>query len=288
MNLTRVSASLTALAAIATLAACGGGGGGGGSVTPPGNTGGGGTPPTMAPTAAPTNSPTTAPTNPPVGTSSTTVSAEENWVNGDTSWYTGGTASWTNHAGDTKTGAQGQSMDGVSCTQMGEPTNQYHVHAYVGLYVNGKWEAIPQAIGMKNPVEPMKSGHPSDTYEVESASCLYQIHTHDYSGLIHIEDSTKTQDPTWKTLMPYATLQTLFDEWGEPITATGVAGFQGPVSIYTGTPSGQVNRNDIVTSYTLSTAAPGSITLGHHEAVWIVVGTPPAGGLPKVQFVIQN
>lgn len=282
MKLSRVSASLAAFAAVALLAACGGGGGGGGSVTPPGNPGGG-PPPTSAP---PTNPPAT---SPPVGTSSTTVSAEENWVNGDTSWYTAGTASWSHTAGDTASGASGQSMDGVSCTQMSEPTNQYHIHAFVGLYVNGKWEAIPQAIGMKNPLEPKKSGHPSDTYEVESADCFYQIHTHDYSGLVHVEDSTKTQDPTWKTLLGYATLQTLFDEWGEPISATGVAGFPGPVAIYVGTPSGKDSSgNDLVTSYSLSTAAPGSIPLAHHEAIWIVAGTPPAGGLPKVRFVIVN
>ncbi len=293
MKLFRTSLPFLTLAAITALAACGGGGGG---VTPSPGGGGGSTPPSASPTATPTptpspsQSPNIFPAGPGIGTSSTTVKAEINFVNGDYTWYTGGTASWSNHAGDTVKGASGNPMDGTSCGLMGEPgQTAYHVHAYVGLYVNGVWEAIPQAIGMKGPIEPTKGSppQPSDTYEVQQAQCFYQIHTHDYSGIIHIEDPTKPQDLTYKTIQPYASLQTLFDLWGVPFNATTVASFSGVVSLYTGT-SQMINGLDTVTSYTPFGGAAGDLKLAHHEAVWIVVGTPPVGGLPKVEFHVEN
>ncbi len=153
----------------------------------------------------------------------------------------------------------------------------------------GCGKLIPQAIGMENPVEP-KVSNPSykDTYEVQAASCFYQVHTHDYSGLIHIEDPSKPQDLTYKAIQPYASLQTLFDIWGEPIAPTTAASFTGVVSVYTGMPSHKNGAVDIVDSYVPFSGVASDLKLAHHEAVWIVVGTPPADGLPQVSFNIEN
>ena len=166
----------------------------------------------------------------------------------------------------------------------------YHVHAYLGLYANGVWEAIPQAIGMENPVEPIKSGESLDTYQILAAQCFYKLHTHDYAGIIHVEDPTQPQlNDNFNVDESYASLQTVFDEWGEPISLTGVATFTGPVSIYVGYPTTKDGSgNDLVNSYTLSTAAPNQILLQHHVAYWIVVGSLPSAGLPQVRFLVSQ
>lgn len=310
MKISRISASVMAFAAISLLAACGGGGGG--SVTPPGG-GGGGTPPTNAPaTTPPTNPPaTTPPTNPPstppppstVSASSQTVSAEENFVNGDMNWYTSGTASWSNHAGNTSSAPNGSSaVDGMSCKNITEgtsyPSNAFSQHAFVGIFNNGSWEALPQAIGMVAPVAPTAGNpsHPSNTYEVENNQCEYNVHTHDYSGLVHIEDESAVQS---NTFMPtYATLQSLFDVWGAQLGATGItagaSALSGPVSIYVGTPTAKDSSgNDVVNSYKLFTGAANTLQFSKHMAVWLVVGkaSPTLNGvqgLPAVRFVITN
>ena len=280
------------------VAACGGGGG---STPPISNPGGGGAPPSSSPTSSPSSSPTSAPssapttvpTNPPVtgsiAANSTLVSAEPNFINGSMSWYTQGTASWSNHAGDTSSGGSGQTIDGVPCLT-GGMGGGYHVHAFVGIFANGVWEAIPQAIGMEKAVEPTVSGQPTDTDEILAAQCFYKLHTHDYSGLIHVEDPTQPQlNGNFNVNESYATLQTLFDEWGEPISATGVATFMGPVSVYVGYPTTKDGSgNDLVNSYSLSTAAPSQIMLQHHTAYWIVIGALPANGLPQVRFLVEQ
>jgi hypothetical protein len=168
---------------------------------------------------------------------------------------------------------------------MGEPlgNTQLHAHAFLGLYVNGSQEAIPSAIGMKQPAQPTP-----DTMAISSASCYYNVHTHDYSGLVHIEDSSMAQS---YTAMPsYAKLTTLFDLWGEPLNANTVATFNGPVAMYIGTPTGtkSLSGAEIVTSYAPFNGDLTTIQLGHHVTAWIVVGTPPSSGLPQVEFDVEN
>lgn len=306
MKSLRLSALLLALSTSLILAACGGGGGGGTGATPPVN-GGGNPPPTSTPTpgatGSPAASPTPVPTATPVGTSSVTVSAEENFINGDANWYTSGSASWSNTAGGTSSAPDGTSAaDGTGCQSVTEgtsfPQDKFSQHAFVGFFNNGAWEALPQAIGMVKPVAPTAGtpSHPSNTYAVENNQCEYNVHTHDYSGLVHIEDTGFAQS---NTFMPaYATLQTLFDLWGANLGVTGItagnSAMAGPVSIYVGTPGGKDSQNnDLVSSYALYSGSPADLQLSKHMAVWIVVGTaaPSIGGvqgLPQVRFVVSN
>lgn len=292
MNPFRFSAAPLAPAVLISLAACGGGGGGG--ATPPSNPGG---PP--PPVAGSTPSPTPAPTSAPgVGTSSVVVSAEENFVNGNPGWYTSGTASWSNNAGGTSSAPNGSSsVDGMSCSAVTEgesyPQTQFSQHAFVGIYNNGVWEALPQAIGMVNPVAPTQGTppHPANTYAVENNQCAYNVHTHDYSGLVHIEDETLAQSNN--SMPSYATLQSIFDVWGAQLGATGItagsSSMTGAVAIYTGIPTAKDSMgNDLVTSYVPFTSSPSTLQFSKHMAVWIVVGAPPAAGLPQVRFVVQN
>ena len=79
-------------------------------------------------------------------------------------------------------------------------------------FYNGKQIQVPQYIGFApNPAGP----------------CLYWIHTHDASGVIHIEapDLSPPQGG------PY-TLGMLFDIWGQPLQPDDIAGLKGTVTAY--------------------------------------------------------
>jgi len=269
---------------VAMLAACGGGGGGPVPVTGPTNA----PPPPPPPTSAPVDS-------------SKLISAEEDFVNGDSSWYTSGSASWSNHAGNPAGGPAGSSVDGATCSNVREgstyPPGDFSQHVFVGIYYNGTEEALPQAVGLVNPQSPetaappdYPAGHPSNNYPVELAQCNYNVHTHDYSGLVHIEDTSVAQSNT--TMPAYANLQTLFDVWGAHFTANGITAgsnaLSGRAIVYVGTPSGTSGSNDLITSYTLYSGSLSSLTFTKHMAIWIVIGSIPSPGLPEVQIVQTN
>lgn len=321
MSRFRASLALPACAALAVLAACGGGGGTG--VTPPGGSGGGTPPPTATPISTSTPAPVTptpspSPTQSPVSTLSAdrgyTVTAQTGpLVNGAQNWYSSGvTVSWTPNPGaagqngDTSAGANAAMgfapIDGMSCAQTQEPaasTSTYSTHAFVGIYDNGNELALPQAIGMKDPAEPTLFPHPNDNYEVESQACEYNVHTHDYAGIVHVEDVNYPQSTSTTSPLPYKpTLQTLLDVWGVQIASSGMAvpgqaTLSGPVAIYHGTPGGDVGPNGApaVDMYTLA-QSPADISLGFHQTIWIVIGALPSlpdgtRGLPQVEWRIQ-
>lgn len=60
------------------------------------------------------------------------------------------------------------SVNGIPCDSTEQLT--YHVHAHLTLYINGQQVQVPQQVGIA-----------SDN------SCIYWLHTHDTSGVIHIE-----------------------------------------------------------------------------------------------------
>ncbi|HET7812958.1 MAG TPA: hypothetical protein VFL13_01140 [Candidatus Baltobacteraceae bacterium] len=233
--------------------------------------------------------------------SSKIISAEENFINGNRFWYTTGTASWSVNAGDTKTAPKGTAIDSIPCKNVSEgsqyPAGKYTQHVFVGIYYKGVEEALPQAVGMYLPKPPTTpappdwpNGHPNNTYAVELSQCRYNVHSHDYSGLVHVEDTLLAQSNT--TMPSYATLKALFDIWGASITGSGInAGgnvLSGTVALYTGVPSAKYNGNDLIKSYTLFNGTAASLHFSKHMAVWIVIGGLPSGGLPEVQIVQTN
>jgi hypothetical protein len=64
--------------------------------------------------------------------------------------------------------AQAAAISGVECNRT-EQLN-YHVHAHLDVFVDGQERQVPE-----------------DTGILSSPSCLYWLHTHDTTGLIHIE-----------------------------------------------------------------------------------------------------
>jgi hypothetical protein len=180
---------------------------------------------------------------------------------------------FTPNDGDTSRGGNGQTVDGIPCApSMVE--NKYHVHAFVGIMVNGKEIALPDAIGM------YLSGAESNGY-TNSAKCFYYIHTHDATGLVHFESPSTASLGT-----SIYTLGNFLDVWGQTITSTSFGPFTGPLHIfYALTPLGNLNSG----TYYQYSGAPRAIAFHSHEAIWIEVGSTyvPASRLPKIRFYTQ-
>lgn len=139
---------------------------------------------------------------------------------------------------DTAQGGRGQDVDGVPC-QTSEGV-QLHIHTHLALFVKGAQVQIPQEIGMA----PTPQG-----------GCLYWIHTHDASGVIHVE-SGSISAPNGG---PF-TLGMFFDIWGVPVSREGVGPFKGPV-----------------TAFVNSTPYDGdirAIPLRSHQRITLEVGKP--------------
>lgn len=141
--------------------------------------------------------------------------------------------------GDTDQGGQGDPVDGIACDNS---TPNYHIHVHVSLYVNGEQIAIPPAIGVKD--AQITSGF------VVAGSCWYWLHTHDASGIIHVEPPSAIQ----------TTLGQLFDIWGQPLSTTGVAGYTGALTV-------------LVDGATYS-GDPRTIALEAHKQIALEIGTP--------------
>src|SRR5438552_6914514 len=73
-------------------------------------------------------------------------------------------------------------VDNVQCN--GSEQLAYHIHAHLSIYVSGKSVPVSESIGI-------------------TSSCIYWLHTHDTSGVIHIES------PAQKTY----TLGNFLDLW---------------------------------------------------------------------------
>ena len=141
---------------------------------------------------------------------------------------------------DTATGGKGQPVDDIPC-QSSEGV-QLHVHAHLTLFANGVQVQIPPFIGIQ----------PTSTYPGE---CLYWIHTHDASGIIHVEAGALSAPQGG----PF-TLGNFFDIWGQPLNRNQVGPFKGAVTAF-------VNGSP----YDGNLAA---IPLRAHQRVTLEVGKP--------------
>ncbi|MGH9410335.1 MAG: hypothetical protein ACRD1V_12880 [Vicinamibacterales bacterium] len=143
--------------------------------------------------------------------------------------------------GDTPQGGNGQPVDGIQGSSM--EMLKVHIHAHLSLFNNGQQIAVPYGIGLVQPFQ-LLNGF------VGRASGFYWLHTHDATGIIHIESPT---DRVY-------TLGNFFDVWGEPLTLHNVAGLQGIVHAFlNGTPY---------------TGNPRDIDLTAHELITLEVGRP--------------
>ncbi len=110
----------------------------------------------------------------------------------------------------------------------------YHVHQHLDLYVNGKKMPVPAGIGIN-----------------EGAGYLTQIHTHDASGVIHVE-ADKNRG---------FTLGQVFDVWGVRFTSTCLGSYCNDIKVY-------VDGKKFAGN-------PRTIPLKDEEELAIVIGKPP-------------
>ncbi len=169
--------------------------------------------------------------------------------------------------GDTASGAQNgaPSSDGLTCNSGSGPLALHH-HVHLSLYMSGNRVAIPAAIGMDNPV-------PAVNGIVSGGTCDYDLHTHDASGIIHVESTSIAQ----------FTLGEFFDIWGEPLSATNIAGDSAATMIFTAQDSGNGTAGPAFTQYA---GDPNAIPLLQHEEIVLEVGAPFVAPpqIPSVTF----
>lgn len=207
----------------ASLTACGGGGDGGDNPPPSGSQ----PPPAQPAPPPPPPPPPASPEAPPLSSTVTDITDDR----------TIGAIHWTN--GNTAQGADNNEFDGMPCSF--NIPRDYHVHAWVGFYLNGELLALPGNIGIV-PKDP--------------ARCFYPMHTHDTSGKVHVE---------W-TDQGNFTLGRLFGIWGQPLSDTDVAGLTGmPIQLF-------VVQDGTVTEVTEGWA---DIELTSKTMIHFVVGTHP-------------
>jgi hypothetical protein len=259
--------------------------------------------PTPTPTPVPTPTPTSAPGVP--GDSGRTLSTqfETTDSNGVThAAVVNGTygSAYTNNSscpnggycGDYTNGGNGPTgnmVAGVDCQP--SMSNNYHVHVFVGIYVNGTEIALPPATGMAHPT---LDSNFDDMTTSGFFPCVYYTHTHDSTGVVHIESDNggiveSVPNDTHFTLGQY------FQVWGINVNCPGgtpgcvgqFGPYTGPIQVLT---SGQTFRgggsslNIPENSLQQYMGDPNQITLWSHEVIWILIGPNYPSTLPSIHF----
>lgn len=199
--------------------------------------------------------------------------------------------------GDTSSGAggtTGSTADNGEQTCETSMSNNYHVHVFIGIYVNGSWLALPEGLGIQG------FATPPDPY-ITYATCFYFTHTHDSTDVFHLEYPNPNDVPVTQ---PVFYSGDLFNVWGITVSSSQFGPFSGPVTVFTsgqvyrgggdcsGTypPSGTVIGNDAVTpesDLTLWTGDPNEIPLYSHEVIWYYVGSGNPTSLPNVGWDLE-
>jgi hypothetical protein len=143
--------------------------------------------------------------------------------------------------GDTPKGGNGQPVDGIDGSS--REMLAVHIHAHLALFSKGQQIAVPYGIGIVGPF------HANNGF-VGMGSGIYWLHTHDATGIIHVES------PDARTY----TLGQFFDIWGEPLDTHSVAGLQGAVRAYV---DGKLYKGN-----------PRDIVLTAHRQITLEVGSP--------------
>jgi hypothetical protein len=148
--------------------------------------------------------------------------------------FKGGTST---ASGNVVTPGQGtvQKVDGLIGCDTTAPG--YHVHAHVTVLVDGKPQLFDRYSGLNY-----------------NHDCLYWLHVHDQSGIVHIESPNK--------ILP--TLGTWYDVMGQPLSSTQVAGAK--------VKPGQQLRMWV--NGKRYTGDPRKIVLVKHTQVWLEIGPP--------------
>lgn len=139
---------------------------------------------------------------------------------------------------------------------------EYHVHAHLDVFVNGERVIVPAGIGINI--------HDPGVHEFDNIAgakgyggidppcdtpCISPLHTHDVSGVIHTESSTRANN----------TLRQFFVEWGVRLDANCVDQYCRPATKIAVSVNGKAYTGD-----------PRKIALSNFKEIAIVIGSPPA------------
>ncbi|MDA4130947.1 MAG: hypothetical protein OK457_09265 [Thaumarchaeota archaeon] len=119
----------------------------------------------------------------------------------------------------------------------------FHIHPLLRIVINGQNVTIPGAIGIKNAV-PVGHSTWGEVYGGSTSSCFEPVHTHDSSGVIHIESPTNTN----------YTLNDFFNIWAQTYAYALVNNTQHPIVF---------NTSDILGYKTSSTEKLVVLVDGH-------------------------
>jgi len=133
-------------------------------------------------------------------------------------------------------GIAGQPVASISCDSGEQLATHYHAHLQI-LY-HGQPVNVPPQVGILS-------------------SCFYWLHTHDTTGVIHIE-APKSQAARQFTLRDF------FRIWGQPLSSKQVATF--PIS--------GSDQLQVWVDGKPYTGDPGKIVLSSHENVVLEIGPP--------------
>lgn len=176
-------------------------------------------------------------------------------------------------------------------------SDNYHIHVFVGLYVNGTEVALPSAAGAVNPqLDPYGDfrGNGSDFYP-----CLYETHTHDMTGVVHVESQNagiyeQVPNDSKYVLGQFMAVWGATVTWGNFQGSVGQVGpYSGPMEVFT---SGQTFRGDgsggqfpvtPESDLTPWSGDPNQIPLYSHEVIWFLIGPNYPSRLPGVSFAQQ-
>jgi hypothetical protein len=145
---------------------------------------------------------------------------------------------------NTASAATGDTVDGVSSNNTEQVL--FHVHAHLAMYVNGKPKLLPYGLGI---VPPYQLQQTAAGPFVAGGSKFYWLHTHDESGVIHIES------PVQRTY----TLGQFFDLWHQNLSPTQLGPNTGKITAF-------VNGKAF-------TGNPRDIPLTAHNVIQLDLGT---------------
>src|SRR5829696_3142641 len=120
-----------------------------------------------------------------------------------------------------------------------------HIHQHLDIFVNGKRQEVPANIG------------------VYAGQFLTELHTHDPSGVVHVESPTSRDFD----------LGQFFGAWGVRLTADCVGGYCRQVTPWSVYVNGQSYSGD-----------PRALVLREHQEIAFVIGTPPKKIPSKYKF----
>ena len=134
-------------------------------------------------------------------------------------------------------------IDNIPCNSMEQLT--FHIHAHLDIFINGQPYTIPSQTGIP-----------------ANGNCFYWMHTHDNSGIIHIE-APKNMN---------FTLGNFFDIWNKKFNNS---------QIFDNIVNGNNTLSVYVNGHKVAASNYRDIKLNSHDEVAIVYGSKPPKNVPS-------